>query len=96
MEWSVQFTKKAAKQVKVLTKKVVIVLQVLIHDLQKNGPSLGPGWANYGKLHGKKKEDIRHCHLIKGSPTYVCCWRVFKSEKIIEVFYVGTHEKAPY
>jgi len=28
--------------------------------------------------------------------TYVACWRVYKREKLIEVYYAGTHEKAPY
>lgn len=60
------------------------------------GPFL-PDWPNYSKLHGKKGKDRRHCHLQKGRPTYVCCWEVINKErKIIEVYYVGTHEKAPY
>jgi hypothetical protein len=41
--------------------------------------------------------DKRHCHLIKGRPTYVACWEVKDPKnKILEVYYVGTHEKAPY
>lgn len=96
MEWDVKFTNGAAKQAKQLTKRVYAVLQVLTEDLKTNGPAPGRGWHNFGKLRGRKQEDIRHCHLAKGNPTYVCCWEVFKSEKIIEVFYVGTHEKAPY
>jgi len=33
----------------------------------------------------------------RGSPTYVAVWRVGdKAKKIIEVTYVGTHEKAEY
>jgi hypothetical protein len=51
--------------------------------------------ANLGKLKGKSKT-LWHCHLVKGNPTYACCWElVEKKEKIIEVYYVGTHEKAP-
>ncbi|HSW71056.1 MAG TPA: hypothetical protein VLH77_03650 [Gammaproteobacteria bacterium] len=64
-------------------------------DLATKGPA-APGWPNYGKLHGSKG-DKRHCHLQKGKPTYVCCWEVIdKKRKIIKVYYVGTHEKAPY
>jgi hypothetical protein len=38
-----------------------------------------------------------HCHLKKGKPTYVCFWKILdKRERIVEVFYVGSHEKAPY
>ena len=96
MEWDIRFTNGAAKQAKRLTPRVYAVLQVLTEDLRVNGPVPGQGWHHYGKLHSRKQEDIRHCHLIRGNPTYVCCWEVFKSEKIIEVFYAGTHEKAPY
>jgi hypothetical protein len=38
-----------------------------------------------------------HCHLRKGRPTYVACWRIIdKKTKQIEVYYVGSHEGAPY
>jgi len=71
-------------------------LRLLFEDLANKGPAL-PDWPNYGRLHGKKSVDKRHCHLQKGKPTYVCCWEVIdKQRKIIEVYYVGTHEKAPY
>lgn len=96
MKWTVTFTGKAAKQVQLLDERVVLVLQTLVNDLKTKGPAPGKHWPNYGKLHGRKNEDKRHCHLIKGNPTYVCCWDVNKSENKIEVYYVGTHEKAPY
>lgn len=96
MRWKVQFTSKAVKQAEQLNKRVLFVLQVLIDDLKTKGPAPGKHWHNYGKLNSKKHEDKRHCHLIKGSPTYVCCWEVHKLYKRIEVYYVGTHEKAPY
>lgn len=32
-----------------------------------------------------------------GKPTYVACWYIKdKKVKIVEIYYVGTHEKAPY
>lgn len=43
----------------------------------------------------KGKSSFHHCHLRKGKPTYVACWAVTNENKI-EVFYVGTHEGAPY
>ena len=64
-------------------------------DLEISGPSARL-WPNYGALPGKKYEDKRHCHLEKVNPTYVACWRVFKKERLIEVYYAGSHEKAPY
>ncbi|EKD54954.1 MAG: putative cytosolic protein [uncultured bacterium] len=94
--WDIKFSTKAAKQVSYLDERILLVLQVLVDNLRTKGPTPGKNWQNYGKLHVKKNEDKRHCHLIKGSPTYVCCWKVNKSLKCIEVYYVGTHEKAPY
>ncbi len=64
--------------------------------MKDNGPFPGKQWPNFGKLF-EKKEDKYHCHLIKGRPTYVACWKVVdKNTRQIEVYYVGTHEKAPY
>ena len=97
MEWTVEFNRRALKQVKKLDKKTITALQLLIQDLKQHGPAPGKIWANYGKLASKKNHDLRHCHLIKGKPTCVCCWEVIdKKIKVIEVYYVGTHEKAPY
>lgn len=95
--WEVCFTNKAAKQVKKLNLDVLAVLRLLVEDLTIKGPWLENSWPNYGKLASKKNESIYHCHLIKGKPTYVCCWELIdKKLKIIEVCYVGTHENAPY
>lgn len=96
MKWEVCFTRSAAKQANLLNKKAFLALQILIDDLSSWGPAPGKHWNNYSKLQGYRREDRRHCHLIKGNPTYVCCWKVDKQENLIEVYYVGTHEKAPY
>ncbi len=93
--WQVMFSKKAVKQSRSLSKAALLSLQVLIEDLSSHGPAPGKHWSHYGKLQGMKK-DKRHCHLQKGNPTYVCCWIVYKTKKLIEVYYVGTHEQAPY
>lgn len=96
MRWTVNFNHKAVKQTKKLNRKILSVLSLLIEDLAEKGPFPGKQWPNYSKLKGLKR-DARHCHLIKGQPTYVCCWEVLsKKEFILEVYYVGTHEKAPY
>lgn len=44
----------------------------------------------------KKRNYYFHCHLRKGHPTYVACWEADVQAKKIEVFYVGSHEDAPY
>jgi len=95
-QWVVISTKSVDKQATKLSQNVLLMLHLLFEDLANQGPVL-PDWPNYGKLHGKKNVDRRHCHLQKGKPTYVCCWEVIdKKRKIIEVYYAGTHEKAPY
>jgi len=96
MTWEINFSKKAQKQLNKLKTAVQSAVLLLVKDLTSNGP-IANNWPNYGKLQGKKNEDKRHCHLIKGKPTYVCCWEIKdKKIKIIEVYYVGTHENAPY
>lgn len=97
MNWKVILANKAEKQQRELPEKVRLIIQLLIEDLKYKGPAPGKHWPNYGKLNGKKNGDKRHCHLIKGKPTYVACWEVINpNQKLIEVYYVGTHEKAPY
>lgn len=98
MSWDVKFSKQAVKQTKALNDKVMTTLQLLVEDLKEKGPAPGKRWSNYQKLKGQgKNKDLRHCHLTKGQPTYVCCWEVKNKQiKLIEVYYVGTHEKAPY
>lgn len=90
--WQVYFTKRAQKSAKKLPEAIKLILQALVEDIQLSGP-FRLNWKNYSKLGFNKY----HCHLKKGKPTYVVCWQVIdKKIKIVEVYYVGTHEKAPY
>ena len=92
MDWQVEYTSKAVKQLKKLPIGIKDVVLTLIMDITEKGPIRGE-WPNFSKLGPNEC----HCHLKKGRPTYVACWRVLdKKNKIIEVYYVGTHEKAPY
>ncbi|MCB1196861.1 MAG: cytotoxic translational repressor of toxin-antitoxin stability system [Deltaproteobacteria bacterium] len=91
MTWKVTFTRKGAKQAKKLPKEVRQRLVRLLTELETIGPVRG-NWKNYSKLEGNK----HHCHIKSGKPTYVVCWEVYKSEIKIEVYYAGSHEKAPY
>ena len=96
-QWTVNFTRKAEKQAHKLSQSAFAALRLLVIDLECKGPVSGKGWQNYAKFKGVAKRDCRHCHLIKGNPTYVCCWEVVnRNIKIIKVYYAGTHEKAPY
>jgi mRNA-degrading endonuclease RelE of RelBE toxin-antitoxin system len=101
MKWTIKPTTKLEKQISALPKGIQAAVQLLLEELELEGP-MQPEWPNYGKLKGLKgvkKTDARyHCHLQRGKPTYVACWRLDDNshEKQIEVYYVGTHEKAPY
>ncbi|MEN8807966.1 MAG: hypothetical protein ABF291_10840 [Desulfobacterales bacterium] len=92
MKWSVELSKKAVKQLKKLPENVKFSLIALIRDIQVQGPVRG-NWPNYSRLGG----DRHHCHLKKGKTTYVAIWQIIDKEiHLVEVVYVGTHEKAPY
>lgn len=94
MNWSVYFKKKTQKQLNTLPKPIQSIVRFLVHEIEKEGP-LRHNWKNFSKLKGI--ENHYHCHIKDGKPTYVVCWEVVdKKIKIVEVYYVGTHEKAPY
>lgn len=95
--WLVTIKKNVAKALRDRRKTPIDVqsaVLALIAELS-HGPAVN--WPNYSKLKNQgKSNDFRHCHLQKGKPTWVACWSVDAKKKTIEVYYVGTHEKAPY
>ena len=92
MTWTVTFSRAAAKQTGKLPEAILALLKALVIEIVSNGPVRG-NWKNYSSL----SNGDHHCHLKKGKPTYVVVWRVTdKSIKLVEIRYVGTHEKAPY
>lgn len=96
MSWTVEVKKKVTKALKKLPEHVGAALASLTKEIELSGPHRA-NWKNYGPLSGKKNEEKYHCHLSKGKPTYVACWEVTdKNGKKVEVYYAGTHEKAPY
>ena len=88
MPYSVRINKKVARSLTKLPEKVQKLLLLLVTDLQTNGP-IQKTWRNFSSL-GK---DTYHCHLTY---RYVACWMCQKGDIIIEVYYVGSREKAPY
>jgi hypothetical protein len=93
VRWNLSLHTKVGKQLKKLPERVVLFTQLLVNDLSQNGTNPGKQWPNFSKL----SKDTFHCHLTQGRPTYVACWRLLdKTKRKIEVYYVGTHEKAPY
>lgn len=92
MTWTVEFSAKAQKGLRKLPARVRKSLALLLADIVDGGPVRGD-WPNYGKLAPGR----HHCHLKKGKPTYVAVWEERDGEiRLVEVTYVGTHEKAPY
>ena len=90
--WGVTFRNSAAKQYRMLPSKARDALDALVIEIQVAGPIRG-NWKHYGKLGPTR----HHCHLKSGKPTLVACWEVVdKNTRLVEVYYVGTHEKAPY
>lgn len=92
MKWTVTLTRRAVKMIGRLPEQVKKTLFGLMEEIEIKGPVRG-NWPNYSKLNDQK----HHCHLKKGKPAYVAVWQVIDNEiRLIEVVYVGTHEKAPY
>lgn len=86
------YTRSATKSREKLPERVKAVLNALIIDVRATGPVRGD-WPNYSKL----SDGSHHCHLKRGQPTYVAVWRVEHNQiHVVEIIYVGTHEKAPY
>lgn len=89
INWSISFTSKAAKQAKKLPKQEQATLGALLRDLTVRGPVLAD-WPNYSKLGGS----LYHCHL---SYKWVACWELKdKQLRLIEIYYAGSRENAPY
>ena len=94
VKWNVSVKESMKKQQEKLPKKVAEEFRTLVLEMERLGP-LRHNWKSFGKLKGS--DTLYHCHIKTGRPTYVVCWKVKdKKIQIIEVYYVGTHEKAPY
>ncbi len=98
IQWTVTFSNRASKERKKMPPKIQVLVDLIALEIEKVGPQR-TNWQNYGPLKktGNIPERAFHCHLKRGKPTYVSCWwTVDKKNKHVEIFYVGTHEKAPY
>ncbi|MCL2294889.1 MAG: hypothetical protein FWC36_08510 [Spirochaetes bacterium] len=87
-KYVVNMPKKIDKVRRDMPQNARTVLAQLIEDLEKSGPEQA-AYPNYSKL-GK---ETYHCHLAY---KWVACWRCKNGEYIVEVYYVGSREKAPY
>ena len=88
MKNEVILKRKVERELVKLPLRVQKKLAVLANDLRDQGP-IQPAWPNYSKLSSIEY----HCHLER---SWVACWRHEKQSIVIEVYYVGSREKAPY
>jgi len=86
--FSVTIKKKVNKLIHKMPVKIQDKMFLLVNDLRDKGPVL-PEWPNFSKL----DENLYHCHL---SHKWVACWKNEKDSIIIEVYYAGSRENAPY
>jgi mRNA-degrading endonuclease RelE of RelBE toxin-antitoxin system len=93
VKWRVLVRSSARKAVAKLSGEMQERFNILLDVLAEAGPSGPHKWTNYGKLKGR--QDCYHCHLSRGH-AYVVCWEARKHEVIVEVYYAGTHQNAPY
>ena len=88
MAWIVVYKRKQERDMRKLPVAVQVLFQALVKDLEATGPEQ-TSWRNFSKLGDNKF----HCHL---NYSYVACWRNNNGNLMIEVYYVGSREKAPY
>jgi mRNA-degrading endonuclease RelE of RelBE toxin-antitoxin system len=88
MQYEIRIRRKVERGLRKLPSDVQKILYLLIADLQADGP-IQKSWRNFSPL----GQDRYHCHL---NYRYVACWTCRKGEIVIEVYYAGSREKAPY
>lgn len=80
--------RKCEKNILKLPHNARLRLAQLLEDLEASGP-VQSKYPNYSKL----AKDKYHCHL---SYHWVACWTCEDGEYVVEVYYVGSRESAPY
>ena len=86
--YDVKFNKQVKKNIEKMPASAQKKFFFLVEDLASSGP-VRPEWPNYSRL----SENEYHCHL---SHKWVACWRHEKKTVMIEVYYAGSRENAPY
>ncbi len=87
-KYEIRITKRSLKNIGKLPEKERYILSVLLENIEKHGP-VQPGFRNFSRL-GKNRY---HCHL---SYHWVACWECRSGKYVVEVYYVGSRESAPY
>ena len=88
MEYEVRISKTALKRIMKAPFRVQILLRELALDLREKGP-IRSDWPNFSAL----SSTTYHCHL---NYSWVACWSWEKGTVLVEVYYAGSREDAPY
>ncbi len=88
MSYEVRVKKQASKTIGKAPEKVRQLFVELLKDLEDSGP-IRSDWPNYSPL----SENQYHCHL---NYSWVACWSWQKNTVLVEVYYAGSREDAPY
>jgi len=86
--YKVVIKKSAIKGIEKMPKIAQLAMGNLLEDLRELGP-IAKHWSNFSKI-GKNKY---HCHLTY---KWVACWEYYENNILIEVYYAGSRENAPY
>ena len=86
--YKVLIKKKTLKSIQHLPEPIQQKLANLVEDLRDKGP-MQREWPNFSRLETNRY----HCHL---SYHWVACWSYEGRSLIIEVYYAGSRENAPY
>ena len=70
-------------------KRYTVVLTAKTKKMIKQNGAIRKNWQNFSAL-GKNKY---HCHL---KYSWVACWIWEKGNFIVEIYYAGSRENAPY
>jgi mRNA-degrading endonuclease RelE of RelBE toxin-antitoxin system len=88
MKYQVIVKKRALKTIRRMPKSIQERMVLLIDDLRDKGP-IRTEWSKFSKL----GDHEFHCHL---GYKWVACWRWEEDSIVIEVYYAGSRENAPY
>ena len=90
--YDVSIKKRVLKTVKTMPKDEQALFALLLDDLSETGP-IQKQWSNFSSLGKGKGVTKYHCHL---SYHWVACWTHQNDSILIEVYYAGSRENAPY
>lgn len=90
MGFEVIMKKKFQRVIREMPLNARLTLHELILDMQEKGPYRRE-YRNFSTLNSSGTKF--HCHL---GWSWVACWYAEKGSYIVEVYYVGSREKAPY